>query len=79
MNDREIDEVLRLLDAGDWDGAHELVQGREDRAACHFHALLHRMEGDTANAGYWYRRANQPFPDSDPQTELQQLREHYGR
>jgi len=25
------------------------------------HAYLHRKEGDLGNAGYWYRRANQPI------------------
>ena len=24
------------------------------------HAYLHRVEGDLANAGYWYRRAGRP-------------------
>jgi hypothetical protein len=26
------------------------------------HAYLHRKEGDLANAGYWYRRADRPVP-----------------
>jgi hypothetical protein len=43
---------------GEWDRAHEVVQGHEGVAACDWvHAHLHRVEGDTANAGYWYRRA----------------------
>jgi hypothetical protein len=24
------------------------------------HAYLHRVEGDTGNAGYWYRQAQKP-------------------
>ena len=25
------------------------------------HAVVHRMEGDLANAGYWYRRVGRPL------------------
>ncbi len=43
---------------GNWHEAHEIAQAREgvpeyDR----LHAYLHRKEGDSANARYWYRRA----------------------
>jgi hypothetical protein len=44
----------------DWTKAHEIVQA-EDGAPCAWvHAYLHRVEGDAANAGYWYRRAGRP-------------------
>jgi hypothetical protein len=51
------------LDAlGDWHGAHRLVQNGEGEPNCDWvHAYLHRKEGDTANAGYWYRRAAKPM------------------
>jgi hypothetical protein len=46
------------LDAhGDWDGAHEAAQADEGGAGDWVHAYLHRKEGDTGNAAYWYRRA----------------------
>jgi hypothetical protein len=32
------------------------------------HAYLHRVEGDSANAAYWYRRAGRPVPKG-PQRE----------
>lgn len=49
---------------GDWDTAHGIVQGHEGEADCDWvHAHLHRVEGDAANAGYWYRRARRPFPE----------------
>lgn len=48
---------------GDWHTAHELVQDEEGRAAAWVHAYLHRVEGDIANAGYWYSRAGQPRTD----------------
>lgn len=52
--------LLRALwyDAkGDWHTAHDLINDLEDKDAAWVHAYLHRKEGDTANAGYWYRRA----------------------
>ena len=41
---------------------------RGDADGAWVHAYLHRVEGDLANAGYWYRRAGrpaseQPLPD----------------
>ena len=45
---------------GDWDGAHEAAQARDDAAGCWVHAYLHRKEGDDGNAAYWYRRARRP-------------------
>jgi len=45
---------------GDWDAAHRVAQDVEDEDGAWVHAYLHRKEGDSANAGYWYRRANRP-------------------
>lgn len=42
---------------GEWDAAHAIVQELDDANAAWVHAWLHRVEGDLANAGYWYRRA----------------------
>ena len=42
---------------GRWEQAHELAQNAEDRDGAWVHAHLHRVEGDLANAAYWYRRA----------------------
>ena len=45
----------------DWDRAHGCAQQREGDPDCDLvHAHLHRVEGDPANAAYWYRRAGQP-------------------
>ena len=33
------------------------------------HAYLHRVEGDLANAGYWYRRAGRPASGQPLQEE----------
>jgi hypothetical protein len=45
---------------GDWDKAHEMANGVEDRTGAWVHAYLHRKEGDLGNAAYWYNRAGQP-------------------
>ena len=43
---------------GRWERAHELAQSVEGRDGAWVHAHLHRVEGDLANAAYWYRRAS---------------------
>lgn len=55
-----IDQALSRLAAGDWDGAHKMVQDDPSPEAAWVHAHLHRVEGDLANARYWYRRAGRP-------------------
>ena len=43
---------------GHWHEAHEIAQNREGVPEYdQLHAYLHRKEGDSANARYWYRRA----------------------
>jgi hypothetical protein len=45
---------------GDWSAGHRLAQADHGAAGAWVHAYLHRVEGDLANAGYWYRRAGRP-------------------
>lgn len=45
---------------GDWDRAHRIAQDIETRDGAWVHAYLHRREGDTWNARYWYTRATRP-------------------
>ena len=73
MADRQ--DLIRAVDlaiAGDWEGAHEIVQAdEEDTTSCWIHAVLHKIEGDAGNARYWYRRAGQAYEAySDPKAEL---------
>jgi hypothetical protein len=58
--------------AGKWDAAHAIVQVDEvDPLACWVHAVLHKQEGDAANARYWYRLASQFYESyADPMAEL---------
>jgi len=65
---------LALLAQGDrakdaWRRAHELVQDEADADAAWVHAHLHRIEGDLANAAYWYRRAGKPMAHADLEDE----------
>ena len=59
-NRAPVDELRRavaLALGGDWQAAHLIAQKYEDDdVASWIHAVVHRMEGDLANAGYWYRR-----------------------
>lgn len=45
---------------GDWRRAHKLAQAQDGATGAWVHAYLHRVEGDNANAAYWYRRAGKP-------------------
>jgi hypothetical protein len=42
---------------GDWTSAHESAQQDEGASGAWVHAYLHRKEGDSSNAAYWYHRA----------------------
>jgi hypothetical protein len=44
----------------DWEQAHRIVMDDASREAAWVHAYLHRVEGDAANARYWYRQAQRP-------------------
>ncbi len=60
----DLREALALLKSDNfrprsgWEKAHQICQSNEgDQLSDWIHALIHRIEGDDANAGYWYRRA----------------------
>ena len=54
---------------GEWEAAHELAQAQDDAQGAWVHAWLHRIEGDLANADYWYRRAHRPPRRDDTRGE----------
>ena len=62
----DLRDAVKLLEAGDWQAAHAIVQEDEDsRLFCWAHGIVHLMEGDLANAQYWYRKAGRPtFSDA---------------
>jgi hypothetical protein len=59
-NTPDVQRALEFLAAGDWAGAHRVVQDDGSTDAAWVHAHLHRVEGDLANARYWYARAGRP-------------------
>jgi phosphodiesterase/alkaline phosphatase D-like protein len=66
--------------AGDWEAAHTIVQEfEEDATAAWIHAVAHRMEGDLANARYWYRRCHRDLrEDVSSQDELREIEKALG-
>ena len=46
---------------GDWTQAHGLVDELETPEGMAVHAYLHRKEGASSNAEYWYARAGRHF------------------
>ena len=58
-----LDDAVRLIEDGDWQAAHTIVQKDSSQLASWAHGIVHLMEGDRANAGYWYRRAERDLPD----------------
>ena len=56
-----------------WDMAHEIAQDINDQDGSWLHAYLHRKEGDSANAGYWYRKAGKPMPDYSLKQEWEEI------
>jgi hypothetical protein len=65
--------ALQLIQNGEWDAAHRLVQDYPDSLSCQIHGYLHRIEGDLTNACYWYRRAGLDMPDNSLDEELKRL------
>jgi len=53
--------ALDLLDRGDWQGAHVIVQNESSVLAAWLHGIVHTLEGDLDNAQYWYRKADRVF------------------
>jgi len=63
-------ELGRACVAGLWlhfdylDESHHLSQEIHQAEGSYWHGVMHRREGDYANAGYWFRRAGTlPFQD----------------
>src|SRR5215470_7008775 len=60
---------------GDWSRAHGLVDELETKDGMAVHAYLHRKEGSTSNAEYWYARAGRKFHRPALDDEFQALLE----
>ena len=72
--DAKVLEALALLERGDWQQAHAIVQAHETEYASWLHGIVHVLEGDLDNARYWYKRAKRTF-SPDERSELAAARE----
>ena len=61
MSKATLAKALEHLAAGEWQPAHQIVQGDESVLAAWMHGIVHTIEGDLANARYWYRKADRVF------------------
>ena len=62
--------ALYLLALGDWEEAHKIAMSKEGTPDYDYlHAHLHRVKGDTFNANFWYKKANQELPKLSIDTE----------
>jgi hypothetical protein len=60
----------------DWEKAHQICQKHEGSPPFDWlHALVHRIEGDNANAAYWYRRAGKDRHTGSIEEEWQMIRQ----
>jgi hypothetical protein len=48
-----------LLVAGHWELSHQVSQDIESREGSYWHAIAHRIEPDSSNAAYWFRRVGE--------------------
>ena len=55
-------KALWYIKNDSWDKAHDIVNDIHTAEAYWIHGLLHRIEGDRWNAGYWYQRAGREYP-----------------
>ena len=67
-------EAIRLIEKGDWEASHRLIQMYNTQTACWIHAHLHRIEGDLWNAAYWYERAGKKMTGLSFEAELKQIK-----
>jgi hypothetical protein len=58
---------------GDWASAHQTAQDIDNATGAWIHAYLHRKEGDSSNASYWYRRAGKPVCHESLESEWEQI------
>jgi len=76
----KIAEVVRHLEAGEWESAHMLAQKDPTPLGCWAHGIVHLIEGDLDNAKYWYRRAHRPLPHGNTATaEIAALKAEVGK
>ena len=62
MAAKPLADTIALLEARDWQAAHEIAQASGEPLAAWAHGIVHLIEGDESNARYWYGQAKRAFP-----------------
>lgn len=53
-------QSLWLAKADRWEEAHDIAQDIPTATGSWIHGLLHAIEGDFGNSGYWFAKAGEP-------------------
>lgn len=56
-----IHNSFKLMQAGHWREAHNLIQTDDSTLAAWLHGILHVQEGDLEDAEYWYGKSERHF------------------
>lgn len=71
--------VINHIGNNNWNEAHDIVQQHESEFEFdRLHALLHRIEGDTFNARWWYKRLGLEMPNISFDEELEKIKVDIG-
>jgi hypothetical protein len=72
-------KAVAFLEQGDWESAHHIVQEDASTLGAWAHGIVHMLEGDISNAGYWYRKAGRSLPDASAiNAEIAELKAQTG-
>ncbi len=66
-------QALELDKNNNWNAAHKIVQEINHPLAFWIHAYLHRKEGDSGNASFWYSSASRSFPNYSLEQEWKEI------
>ena len=58
-------DAVVLLQEGNWEAAHGIAQADDTALGAWAHGIVHMLEGDRRNAGYWYGRAGRELPSQE--------------
>jgi hypothetical protein len=61
-----------------WDASHEVAQNISSVEGSYWHGIAHRIEPDSANASYWFRRVGSHAIFADLRNGAAEILERYG-
>ena len=62
---KPLTDAIALLEEGNWEAAHGIAQADDTKLGAWAHGIVHMLEGDRRNAGYWYGRAGRELPSQE--------------